>query len=115
MSPKQTIIKRDSISFKLTVKDECGAVIDITGYTIYFTVKSLANISSGDNTATIQKIVTSHTDPTHGITHIALTSSDTNVTAGEYYYDIQMKTDTGAISSCVQGKFEILQDITASI
>lgn len=115
MSPKQTIIKRDSISFKLTVKDECGEVIDITGYTIYFTVKSLANISSGDNTATIQKIVTSHTDPTHGITHIALTSSDTNVTAGDYFYDIQVKTPDGSISSCVQGKLEVLQDITASI
>lgn len=115
MSPKLTIIKRDSISFRLTCKDSCGNAIDITGYTVYFTVKSLANISSGDNTATIQKIVTSHTDPESGITHIALTSTDTNVDAGTYYYDIQIKTTTGAISSCVKGQIEIIQDITASV
>jgi len=115
MSPKITIIKRDSVSFQIIAKDDCNQVIDITGYTIYMTVKALANISSPDTSAIIQKIVTSHTDPTHGITHIALDSADTNVTAGEYFYDIQMKSPTGAVSSCVQGQFEILQDITASI
>lgn len=115
MSPKLQLIKRDSSTIKVTAKDECGAVIDITGYTIYFTVKSLTNISSPDTTATIQKIVTSHTDPEQGITHIALSSSDTNVDAGDYYYDIQIKTPTGAVSSCVSGKIEILQDITASV
>lgn len=115
MSPKLTIVKRDAVSFRLICKDSCGEAIDITGYTIYMTVKSLANISSGDSSATIQKIVTSHTDPTHGITHIALTSTDTNVDAGEYYYDVQMKSPTGAVSSCISGKFEIIQDITASV
>lgn len=115
MSPKISIIKRDTLSIKVTIVDECNNAVDITGYTLYFTVKSQANITSGDNTATIKKIITSHTDPEAGISHIPLTSSDTNQTAGDYFYDVQVKTPDGSISSCVQGQFEIIQDITASV
>jgi hypothetical protein len=115
MSPKIQIIKRDSKTFTIRVVDACGVAINITGYTVYFTVKSQANIGSNDGTAIIRKVITSHTNPTAGLTAIPLTSTDTNQTIGEYFYDIQMKSPTGAISSCVKGKCEILQDITASI
>lgn len=114
MSPKLSIIKRDSVSFELDIKN-CGVAIDITGYTIYFTVKSSANISAGDGSAIIKKIITSHTDPTNGITHIVLTPTDTNQTAGEYFYDVQMKAPDGEVTSCVMGQFEIIQDVTASV
>jgi len=112
MSPKITIIKRDSYSFPLTFKDaDCNA-IDITGYTIFFTVKTLANIDSADTTAIIQKTIETHTDPTQGESLIELTNTDTDQTAGSYWYDVQVKTPAGNITSCMKGQFEIMQDVT---
>ena len=112
MSPKITIIKRDSYSFPIIFKDANCAVMDITGYTLFFTVKTLANLDNADTSALIQKSITSHTDPTHGESLITLTSTDTDQTAGTYYYDIQIKSPSGNISSCVKGEFIIEQDVT---
>jgi len=112
MSPKITIIKRDSYSFPLTFKDADCVAIDITGYTIFFTVKTLANIDSADTTAIIQKSITTHTSPTTGQSLLTLTATDTDQTAGTYYYDIQVKTATGNIISCEKGEFVISQDVT---
>lgn len=112
MSPKITIIKRDSYSFPLTFKDaDCNA-IDITGYIIFFTVKTLATLDSDDTSALIQKTITSHTSPTTGQSLLTLTSTDTNQTAGTYYYDLQVKTPSGNIISCEKGEFIIAQDVT---
>lgn len=112
MSPKITIIKRDSYSFPIYFENvNCGD-LDITGYTLFFTVKTLANLDSADTLAIIQKSITSHTDPTHGESLITLTSTDTDQTAGTYYYDIQLKSPTGTITSCEKGEFIISQDVT---
>lgn len=110
MSPKIIIIKRDSYSFPITLEQSNGEPLDITGYTIFFTVKAMA--SAEDSTAIIQKNITEHTDPTEGESLITLTSTDTDQTAGEYWYDVQIKSPSGNITSCEAGKFEILQDIT---
>ena len=112
MSPKITIIKRDSYSFPIFFTDENCAELDITGYTLFFTVKTLATLDSADTSAIIQKSITSHTDPTHGKSLIELSNTDTDETAGTYYYDVQLKSPTGAITSCVKGEFIIEQDVT---
>ena len=112
MNPKITIIKRDSYSFPLTFKDaDCNA-IDITGYTIFFTVKTLANIDNADTSAIIQKNITTHTSPTTGQSLLTLTTTDTDQTAGTYWYDLQVKTPAGNIISCEKGEFVINQDVT---
>jgi len=112
MNPKITIIKRDSYSFPLIFKDEACNAIDITGYTIFFTVKTLANIDSDDTTAIIQKNITTHTSPTAGQSLLTLTTTDTDQTAGTYWYDLQVKTLSGNIISCEKGEFIISQDVT---
>ena len=60
--------------------------IDITGATVYFTVKSAIE----DTENTFQKQVTNHTNDSEGITAISIDSSDTDIAAGEYVYDIQI-------------------------
>ena len=112
MNPKITIIKRDSYSFPLTFKDSDCNAIDITGYTIFFTVKTLENIDSDDTTAIIQKSITSHISPTTGQSLLTLTATDTDQTAGTYWYDLQVKTPAGNIISCEKGEFGISQDVT---
>ncbi len=108
---KIRIIKRDDITFDCEFKNGCSA-IDLTGSTLFFTVKTLANADKPDTTAVISKTITNHYDPTNGKTRISLTSTDTDVPAGNYWYDIQLKDSAGRISSCEKGQIEVLQDIT---
>ena len=104
-------IKRgDSKSYTLTFKDDDGALIDITDWTIFFTAKE--TVTDTDANAKISKDITSHTDPTNGETQIQLNSTDTNLTPGNYIYDIQIKKDTGEINTIVEGTLTITKDVT---
>ena len=105
-----TIIKGDTTSISVTFTDSDGAAIDITGTTIFFTVKN--DTGKDDTYAVIQKNVTSHSDPTNGITAIPLSSTETNVKAGTYSWDLQIKYSNGDIQSITPGTCNIVQDIT---
>jgi hypothetical protein len=87
---------------------------DITGWTVFFTVKpSTYTSSTSDTDAVIQKTITSHTNPTSGITMVTLDPTDTaDITPGTYYYDFQFKSTTGAITSTVPDQFIIIGDVT---
>jgi len=102
----------DDRTIQLTYKDSDGNAIDITGYTVFFTVKSAIDNDTTDANAIISKTITSHSDPTNGITNIALTASDTNVTPGIYTADIQIKTGGGSISSSDRFSVSITGDVT---
>ena len=85
---------------------------DITGSTVFFTVNEEADPAS-DATAAIQKTNTVHTDALNGITTIVLDPADTaDIAAGVYFYDLQLKTAGGVISSVPKGKFTLESDIT---
>ena len=104
------IIRGDDETITVTFKDAAGTVINITGYTVYFTVKSNLNMTDAD--AEIKKDITNHSDPTHGKTQIDLTSTDTAIASGVYYWDLQLKNSQGEISSTEKGEFKIVQDVT---
>jgi len=76
----------------VTITDSAGDPIDITGYTFLFTVKRKLNDSDGN--ALIRKEITSHSDPTNGITEITLVSADTNDKSGNFFYDYQWLSDS---------------------
>ncbi len=69
-----------------------GSAEDITGWTIYLTVKE--HMQDEDVDAIITKDITTHENPTGGITLIELTTVDTDRT-GSNYYDIKAKDDEG--------------------
>lgn len=88
-------IKQDLILTQKTTQvsyyvfEDNGISVDITGWTVYFTVKE--RMSSPDSAAIISKTISTHPDGEKGIAEIALTSSDTNIEPGSYYYDIKFK------------------------
>jgi hypothetical protein len=69
--------------------DEDDALIDITGSEFYFMVK--ATPSTEDGSATLNKKITSLTDPMNGEAEIELTSTDTSSLLGNYLYQIKIK------------------------
>lgn len=109
-----TVIRGDTKTYNLTFKDSDGDPIDITGYTVFFTVKSKPDNQLDDASALISKTIENHTDPTNGVTQIALSPDDTNISSGNYLYDIQIKDAAGGIHtpSMYPDNFVIKADIT---
>lgn len=105
------IIRGDTPTLTIVFKDNLGVPIDISNYTVFFTVKTIYDDDSTDADALIAKTISSHTDSTNGITAISLTSADTDLDAGDYYYDFQIKNGS-TILSTKYGIIKVLPDIT---
>lgn len=108
-----TLIRGDSKTYSLHFRNSNGTDLNITGWTIYLTVKR--NYTDADIDAILQKIVITHTDPTHGQTSIVLENSDTeNLPIGVFLFDIQAKTNAtpAKIYTIMRGQYIILEDVT---
>jgi hypothetical protein len=103
--PDLHIIRGDTVNIQFQVD------MDLTGTTVFFTVKPALTDDVGDTTAVISVEVASHDDPANGHTIIPLTADDTNVTPGEYYYDIQIKNGSSIVSIPAR-KCKIYADVT---
>jgi len=94
----------------MIVRDEDLQVVDITGSTVFFTVKDTS--SQTDVDAILKKDVTSHTFPTGGETDIELTSADTSSLLGNYLYSIKIKDSDGNIYTLAEGNITFQKEIT---
>lgn len=84
----------------------------LTGHTVLFTVKDVPyDDDADDSTALIAKTVTSHTNAAGGITEIALTDDDTNLTPMQYFYDIVVVESSGERYRAKRGRFEIVSGV----
>ena len=102
------IQRRTDRTLTITVKDNDGVAINITGYTIYFTVRETPE----STTTLINKTVTSHTTPTSGISSVTLSAdTDTNIAEGSYYYQFGVRDASNNILKTVRGKFNVAQDV----
>lgn len=111
-APREGIVidQGDDETVTITRQHEDGSPIDITGYTVWLTVKE--SRSDADADAVVQKQETTHTDPTNGITELTLTAADTEPLAGSYYYDVQEKTAGGTVNTLLAGVFHVQPDVT---
>ena len=93
MATDLSIYEGEDKTWDVTLKDSESDPIDITGYTFLCVVKE--KVSDGDGSALIKKIITSHSDPTNGITQIIITEADTEDNNGKFLYDFQMEDASG--------------------
>jgi len=102
----------DTLSFDITIKDQNGNPVDITGAKLFFTMKEQPTQS--DSEAVVQEVVYDHIDPTEGHTKIIVPSSSTSilVPGKTYYYDFQLVDSNGNVKTLYAGKVRVLQDIT---
>lgn len=107
------VIRGDDHSITFTLTDENAAVVDLTGATIFFTVKDSKDIKndSDDTGAVIAKNV-SPSDPANGIAVINLTNTDTNITPKKYIFDLQIKFADDTVKSIEAGNFIVIADVT---
>ena len=105
------IIRGDTININVEFTDVNDSAIDIAGATVYFTMKQ--SLDDSDAQAIIKKVVTTHSDPTHGKTTISLTATETaTFVPGQYYYDISIKYANGNIQSVPKDEVFVEADVT---
>lgn len=105
-----SIIRQTDNSIKITFTEDDVAV-DITGYTILFTLKKECDINKDDDYALITKEITEHSDPTAGITYLVLDNEDTDIEAGEYFWDLRLIKD-GIITQTQRDTLTIIEGVT---
>ena len=104
-------VRGDSFGRSLLIKTD-GVATNISTWIVFFTVKR--NKNDADVDAVIQKVIGTdeHSDPTHGITRIALTAEETEDLDGKYSYDIQIKKPDGTILTPVISTILFSEDVT---
>jgi hypothetical protein len=101
------IFKNSTPVYQLTFKKD-GVVTDITGWTVYMTVKKTLSLS--DSEAIINKKITEHSDATNGQTQIELEITDTNYT-GNYYYSIDYKDNDENEGVLFSGRIQFVDTV----
>jgi hypothetical protein len=105
------VIRTDTKTYKVTITDD-GAVVNITGHTLFFTVK--AKITDADSAALISKTVVcpNNSDSIAGIGFITLSSTDTAILAGNYTYDLKYQKDTNLRKTVMSGIYQVNNTVT---
>jgi hypothetical protein len=104
-----TWTRGDSGRLDVTVTQSDGTAYNLTGATLFLTVKSA--LTDADSAAVIRKEVTAHDDATAGESHFDLLTTD-NATAGTRFYDVQLKDSTNKIFTLFGGVWRVLADVT---
>lgn len=100
----------DSDAKGFEVQNSAGAAINITGFTFKLTVSSERDPADQVNEQfTIVGVIGS---PTAGTVSFAPTVTDTDITPGIYFYDIEQTDVSSRIKTIIKGKCRIVQDIT---
>jgi hypothetical protein len=106
-----TWTRGDSGRLDVVVKQADGEAYDLTGATLFLTVKTA--LTDADSAAgVIRKEVTAHDNAAGGLSHFAIATGD-NATAATRFYDVQLKDSTNAIYTLFGGQWRVLADVTA--
>ena len=103
----------DDKTWNLTFVDEDSVAIDLTGATIFFTVK--INKADADADAIISVDQASHTNAAGGLSSITITNSQTDIKPGNYFYDFQLVDSGSLVTTVLSGIFKITQDVTTRV
>jgi hypothetical protein len=99
----------DSGRLDVTVTQSDGTAYDLTGSTLFLTVKNA--LTDADSAAVIRKEVTAHDDATAGESHFEILTTD-NATAGVRFFDVQLKDSDNKIFTLFGGLWRVLADVT---
>lgn len=108
-----TVVRRDDKTFTFYFYDENGDAIDLTGAVLYTTVKQ--NIDDLDANAKISTTLAVTAPATGGIATWTIVPADTQYLSGLYYWDVQLKSVTGKITTLIRDMLEVVPDVTIRI
>jgi hypothetical protein len=100
----------DDVIYNLEFSDDTDSPIDISGWTVYLTVKE--DHDDSDEDALVNTDVTNHDAPTEGKTSVKITQSETEDLHGAKVYDIQIQKSNGDIRTVLSGSVYFEKDVT---
>lgn len=111
------INRQTTHNFDITFQNSDGTALDLTGYTVWFTVRdSIPTTDTSDNDeAIISKTYDGEDCNDTGIISVELTATETDVEPKNYLYDIQYKKPDGSIHNSSVNYFIVKADITRGV
>lgn len=106
----QEVIQATDKNIPVTITNDDGTPVNITGYTVYYTAKIY--LTDPDASALISEDVTVHSEPAAGKTNIPLSDTQTNVPAGVYHTDIKLKDGAGNLTATSRGMLWVKHAVT---
>jgi hypothetical protein len=110
----------DTVVFSITVTDRTtGGPIDLTGYSIWCTAKS--SLSDPDSAAVFQLTRSSGdievTGAENNVIRVTIPAAATVGFTGNrvLFYDVQIRSPSGRVTTVVDGKMFVVQDVTRAI
>ena len=103
------VVAKDSKTYTLRLKKN-GVSVDISGWSLFFTAK--VDFNDLDSVAVISKniLFPANSESEAGIGYFTLTSSDTDLDVGEFFYDAKF-IDTDLRVTFLRGKLIIVPSI----
>lgn len=108
-----SIIRRDDVELDFTFTDINGDPVNLTGCTVFFTVKRRRTDVDADALITEEETVFSA--PATGVATLTLDRTQTDIPAGLYHFDVQLRDSANKISSSTVGTLRVTEDITIRI
>lgn len=105
---KLTAYESTDKTWNLNFTDSSDTAYDITGATIYFTVKEEKTDAATD---IISKSITSHTDAANGESAITLSDTDLDITSKEYYFQIVLEESDGTKTMILDGLLNVKENM----
>ena len=103
------VVRGDTFTVDVTVRDSKGNIKDLRGYTFTFTVKK----SSSDSTPIIQVVESVPRDAQNKVEVVSLKVNTSGIErAGVYVYDIQYVDPQDNVRTPLLGKLYVIEDIT---
>lgn len=102
-------------SIELTLEDisvDPAVPIDLTGKTVFISVKKLTDFRLDDTEALISSSIVVHTDPTAGETTWTLTASETLISIGRYKADARVYNDLTDFDNSVTFYINVVPVVT---
>lgn len=100
----------DSDAKGFIIQDGNGVAVNITGFSFKLTVNSEKDPTTVDNQQFT--VVGAITDGPNGKVAFSPSATDTDITPGAYFYDIEQTDSGGGIATLLIGKCIIVQDIS---
>lgn len=89
----------DTFSKSITLTDEDGEPIDLSGWAFYVTVKE--SYDDSDANAILSKTVTSHDDPANGQTSFLFDNDETEGLQGRYVFEVKFEEASGNVETII--------------
>jgi hypothetical protein len=118
MANNITIQRGVPIDITLSITDDTTtpvSILNLTGKTVFISVKDLSDNADNDNGAFITDKITVHSAPLLGQTEWSLTATDTLIPIGRYKADIRVYTAAGVYINTDIFNIEVVDIVTKRI